>query len=70
MKQGGVIGSDHVRHPLKPMSGRTRARLLQLARDMDLIALRWYYGNVTIIPVTPLPPAVRPCPCPSNRSRP
>ncbi|MHA6264878.1 dihydrodipicolinate synthase family protein [Arenibacterium sp. CAU 1754] len=41
MKEGGVIGSDHVRHPLKPMSGRTRDRLLHLSRDLDLIALRW-----------------------------
>ena len=38
---GGVIGSDHVRHPLRPMSDRTKSRLLQLATDMDLIALRW-----------------------------
>ena len=41
MMEGGVIGSDHVRHPLKPMSPRTRDRLLDLAREMDLIALRW-----------------------------
>ena len=41
MKEGGVIGSDHVRHPLKPMSERTKARLLQMSRDLDLIALRW-----------------------------
>ncbi|ARE42100.1 L-2-keto-3-deoxyarabonate dehydratase [Rhodovulum sp. P5] len=41
MKAGGVIQSDHVRHPLKPMSERTRARLLQLAGELDLIALRW-----------------------------
>ncbi|MBV6656915.1 MAG: dihydrodipicolinate synthase family protein [Devosiaceae bacterium] len=41
MKAGGVIGSDHVRHPLKPMSERTRARLLQLAGELDLIALKW-----------------------------
>lgn len=41
MKEGGVIGSDHVRHPLAPLSERTRTRLLQLANDMDLIALRW-----------------------------
>jgi dihydrodipicolinate synthase/N-acetylneuraminate lyase len=40
-KEGGVIGSDHVRHPLKPMSERTKARLLQLAGELDLIALRW-----------------------------
>ena len=38
---GGVIRSDHVRHPLKPMSERTKTRLLQLATDMDLIALKW-----------------------------
>lgn len=41
MMAGGVIGSDHVRHPLKPMSDRTKTRLLQLSEDMDLIALRW-----------------------------
>ncbi len=41
MMQGGVIGSDHVRHPLKPLGDRTRARLLQLAGELDLIALRW-----------------------------
>ncbi|QEW20756.1 L-2-keto-3-deoxyarabonate dehydratase [Marinibacterium anthonyi] len=41
MMEGGVIGSDHVRHPLKPMSDRTRARLLHLARELDVIALSW-----------------------------
>ncbi|SEQ38046.1 Dihydrodipicolinate synthase/N-acetylneuraminate lyase [Loktanella sp. DSM 29012] len=41
MKEGGVIGSDHVRHPLKPMTQRTRERLLQLATERDVIALRW-----------------------------
>jgi 2-keto-3-deoxy-L-arabinonate dehydratase len=41
MKEGGVIRSDHVRHPLKPMSERTKARLLDLARDMDVLALKW-----------------------------
>ena len=39
--EGGVIGSDHVRHPLKPMSTRTKERLLSLARDLDIMALRW-----------------------------
>ncbi len=38
---GGVIGSDYVRHPLKPMSPRTKDRLLQLAGDLDIMALRW-----------------------------
>ncbi|MEQ9474861.1 dihydrodipicolinate synthase family protein [Marinovum algicola] len=41
MQAGGVIGSDHVRHPLKPMTDRTRARLLQLAAESEVIALRW-----------------------------
>lgn len=41
MMAGGVIGSDHVRHPLQPMSERTKSRLLQLANEHDLIALRW-----------------------------
>ena len=41
MMAGGVIGSDHVRHPLQPLSERTKARLLQLAGEHDLIALRW-----------------------------
>jgi len=41
MMAGGVIGSDHVRHPLKPMSQRTTTRLLQLAGELDLIAMRW-----------------------------
>lgn len=39
--EGGVIGSDYVRHPQKPLSTRTRERLLSLARDLDLTALRW-----------------------------
>jgi 4-hydroxy-tetrahydrodipicolinate synthase len=38
---GGVIASDHVRHPLKPLSERTRTRLLQLATELDILALRW-----------------------------
>ena len=41
MMAGGVIGSDHVRHPLKPMTERTKTRLLQLANELDLVAMRW-----------------------------
>ena len=41
MQEGGVIRSAHVRHPLKPMTERTRDRLLSLSRKLDLIALRW-----------------------------
>ncbi len=40
-KEGGVIRSDYVRHPLKPMTERTKTRLLQLARELDPISLRW-----------------------------
>ncbi|MGF0539042.1 dihydrodipicolinate synthase family protein [Agrobacterium sp. ES01] len=40
-KEGGVIKSDYVRHPLKPMSERTKTRLLDLSRELDLIALKW-----------------------------
>lgn len=40
-KEGGVIRSDYVRHPLKPMSDRTKERLLQLAKDLDILALSW-----------------------------
>lgn len=38
---GGVIKSDHVRHPLKPLTERTKNRLLQLAGELDVIALNW-----------------------------
>ena len=41
MQAGGVIGSDHVRHPLKPLSARTKDRLMGLSRELDLIALKW-----------------------------
>ncbi|MEV8466990.1 dihydrodipicolinate synthase family protein [Fluviibacterium sp. DFM31] len=41
MMAGGVIKSDHIRHPLKPMTARTRERLLSLAGELDLIALKW-----------------------------
>lgn len=40
-KAGGVIKSDYVRHPLVPLSERTTARLLQLAGDLDIMALNW-----------------------------
>ncbi len=41
MMAGGVIKSDHVRHPLNPMTERTKTRLLQLAGELDLIAMSW-----------------------------
>jgi 4-hydroxy-tetrahydrodipicolinate synthase len=41
MKEGGVIRSDHVRHPLSPLPDATRDGLLELAREADPLALRW-----------------------------
>ena len=41
MMEGGVIGSDYVRQPLKPMSPSTKDRLMSLSRELDLIALNW-----------------------------
>lgn len=41
MMEGGVIKSDHVRHPLPALHPATRAELLELARALDPIALRW-----------------------------
>ena len=40
-KEGGVIKSDKVRHPLQPLPTATRATLLKMAREMDLLAIRW-----------------------------
>ena len=41
MMAGGVIRSDAVRHPLEPLHPATRAGLLELAAEVDPIALRW-----------------------------
>lgn len=41
MMEGGVIKSDAVRHPLEPLHPATRAGLLELAREVDPLALRW-----------------------------
>ena len=41
MMEGGVITSDAVRHPLEPLHPETRKGLLELARSLDVIALRW-----------------------------
>ncbi len=43
MMEGGVITSDAVRHPLEPLHPATRAGLLELAREVDPLVLRW--GN-------------------------
>ena len=41
MKEGGVIRSDHVRHPLGHLDPETRKGLLTLVRALDPLALRW-----------------------------
>ena len=43
MREGGVIRSDRVRHPLDPLPHRTRSSLLEITRELDPVALRW--GN-------------------------
>ena len=41
MMAGGVIKSDFVRHPLEPMHPATRQGLLELAGEVEPLALRW-----------------------------
>ena len=41
MAEGGVIKSEAVRHPLEALHPATRAGLLELARPLDPVALRW-----------------------------
>lgn len=41
MKEGGVIKSDHVRHPQAPLPPATRTELMELVRDANPLALRW-----------------------------
>lgn len=41
MMEGGVIASDAVRHPTRPLHPDTRAQLLELAREAAPLALRW-----------------------------
>jgi len=41
MQEGGVIKSDRVRHPLEALPQRSRDGLLELARKLDPIVLKW-----------------------------
>jgi dihydrodipicolinate synthase/N-acetylneuraminate lyase len=41
MREGGIIASEAVRHPTPPLHPATRAGLLELARRLDLLVLRW-----------------------------
>ena len=41
LKEGGVIGSEAVRHPLQKLRPMTRAGLVEIARQLDPMVLRW-----------------------------
>lgn len=41
MREGGIIASEATRHPFPPLSAATRAGLLELARPLDPLILRW-----------------------------
>jgi 4-hydroxy-tetrahydrodipicolinate synthase len=41
MLEGGVIASDVVRHPMQPLHPATRAGLIEIARGLDPVVLRW-----------------------------
>src|SRR5438477_4751366 len=41
MKEGGVVASEMVRHPLQKVHPATRAGLIDLARSLDPVVLRW-----------------------------
>lgn len=41
LKEGGIIKSEAVRHPLLPLHPATRAGLIELARRLDPLILRW-----------------------------
>jgi 2-keto-3-deoxy-L-arabinonate dehydratase len=41
MKEGGVIKSDAVRHPLEPLHPETRRGLMELAEEAQPLALPW-----------------------------
>jgi dihydrodipicolinate synthase/N-acetylneuraminate lyase len=41
MKEGGVIASEHARHPIPPLHPATRAGLIEIARRLDPLVLRW-----------------------------
>lgn len=41
MVEGGVIKSEKVRHPVMPLHPDTRAELLEIARRLDPVVLKW-----------------------------
>ena len=41
MQEGGVIANCSVRHPLGQLAPETRAGLLEIARRLNPLVLRW-----------------------------
>jgi 2-keto-3-deoxy-L-arabinonate dehydratase len=41
MKEGGIIASEAARHPWPPLHPATRAGLIEIARRLDPLVLRW-----------------------------
>jgi len=41
MKEGGIIASEHVRHPQAALDAPSRAGLIELARRLDPLVLHW-----------------------------
>jgi len=41
MQEGGVIRSDAVRHPLQPLHPETRKGLIEIAKRLDPLVLKW-----------------------------
>lgn len=41
MMAGGVIRSDALRHPQLPLNPHARAQLIELGKELDVLALRW-----------------------------
>ena len=41
MKEGGIIECELPRHPLPPMSSSARTELIEIARRLDPLVLRW-----------------------------
>lgn len=41
MKEGGIIGSDKMRHPLRGVHPKAKEGLVELAKAVDALVLRW-----------------------------
>jgi 2-keto-3-deoxy-L-arabinonate dehydratase len=41
MKEGGIIACDYARHPIPPLHPAARAGLIEIAKGLDPLVLRW-----------------------------